>query len=302
MSYSIFYNKQFVKLERNNEVIPMVLLGDNNCFDAVGPNHKSGRRSRDWQCFRYYNDSPSPSIDPLTLIRNVNADLQKTVEEHRRRDGEEEVTEEDVRKRWGWYTSLAISGYHTSATSWKMWFGLFKNGIDKALTIEQLHDLGIHLYFHTYNDRSSPEAGLIRTEDEYFAELEKWEKWRSEGDKRSFSLSFSPHNDELILQRLRSLRKRAPKPKTQIEQDHCFVLTDGEYGLVKYTRRGYRYSYTKSQAKRYRTEAEAERRRKSLVENKFYKAEQWKVERIEGRFIFDVDLNKEEPVAPQALF
>jgi hypothetical protein len=76
--------------------------------------------------------------------------------------------------------------------------------------------------------------------------------------------------------------------KATVEQDHFFVLTDGYNGLVKYTRNGYRYSYNKDCGKRFRSEKDAETYRKSLLKANRYKADIWKVERIEGRAFFRI--------------
>lgn len=288
MSYEIIYGKQFVKLRRTREVIPIFLQGSNNCFD-IGRNGGNGRRARDWSNFRYFNRKSKLSEKPEIILKNLAADLNSYIRRHRGEDG---TKPRDIRDHFGYYASLAVGGGSCSDTSWNLYQSQFINGIRNALTVEELAKLGVTLYFHDVRGfRESPNGQPaqvdILTEQQYFVELNKWRAWQAISGK-GFWLSFHPLGTDEVLQRLRAPKRKAPREKSRVEQDHYFVLTSGYNGLVKYTRRGYQYSFSKGGGKRFRTEKEAENYRQQLVKKGRYKADIWKVERIEGTATFAV--------------
>jgi hypothetical protein len=254
MSYEIVYGKQFVKLRRTGEVIPMVLAGSNNCFDYPSYGHSRGRRARSWGNAPWYNRKGKISEKPEVIVRNLDAELNRRI--RNRYDKEDKPA--DVRNRFGYYAAVAISGRGTRGTSWNAWRSQFTNGIKNAVTIEQLAELGVHLYFSgsTWGDEPNdgmPQTVYLETEPQYFAELKKWRAWKgNNGNGRSFWLDFSPHDTDTVLD-----------------------------NLVKYTSRGYKYSFSQSGGRRFRTKKDAERYRQSLVKANRYKAEIWKVKRID---------------------
>jgi len=285
LSYEIIYGKQFVKLRRTREVIPMILAGSNNCYDCPSYGHSRGRRARDWSNAPWYNRKGKRlSEKPDIILKNLDAELNRRI----RNRYHKEDKPSDIRNRWGYYASVAISGRGTRGTSWNAWRSQFANGIKNALTIEELDKLGVHLYFCTITMGEQSTDGIpksvdIITEPQYFAELAKWRAWK-DGNGKSFYLGFHPHDTDTVLERLRrpnrEARRKAKRDKTPVQQDHYFVLTDGYNALVKYTRRGYRYSFSNTGGKRFSTNKEAESYRKRLLDRKAYKAEIWKVERI----------------------
>lgn len=288
MSYEIIYGKQFVRLRKTGEVVPMLLMGSNNCFDCPSYGHSRGRRARDWSNVPWYNRKGKISEKPEVIVKKLDAELNRRI--RNRHDKEDKPS--DIRDRWGYYASVAISGRGTRGTSWNAWRSQFTNGIRNSLSIEELDKLGIHLYFNTITmgDESTngiPQSVDITAEPQYFAELAKWRAWQN-GNGKSFWLGFHPYDIDEVLRRLRQPKRRPARERTNVEQDHYFVLTDGYSGLVKYTRNGYRYSYNKNGGKRFRTEEEAEAYRRRLVKYGLYKADIWKVERIEGHTAFTV--------------
>lgn len=285
MSYEIIYGKQFVKLRRTREVIPMLLAGSNNCYDYPSYGHSRGRRARDWSNDRYYNRKGKISEKPEIILNNIDAELRRRI---RDRSFPKEDKPADVRNRFGYFASIAISGRGTRGTSFNAYRSQYSNGIKTALTIEELDQLGVNPYFCTVTFGDQPTDGIpasvdLKTEAQYFEEMKKWRAWQN-GNGKSFYLGFHPHDTDTVLERLRvpgrKTRREARKEKTQVEQDHYFVLTDGYNNLVKYTRRGYRYSFSQSGGKRFRTEQEAEKYRQSLLKAMRYKAEIWKVKRV----------------------
>jgi len=285
LSYEIIYSKQFVKLRRTREVIPMVLMGSNNCYDYPTYGHSRGRRARSWGNAPWYNRKGKISEKPEVIVKNLDAELNRRI----RNRYHKEDKPSDIRNRWGYYASVAISGRGTRGTSWNAWRSQFTNGIKNALTIEELAEIGVHLYFNgsTWGDQPNdgmPQTVYLETEPQYFAELKNWRAWQ-DGNGKSFWLNFRPHDTDDVINSLRApsrkARREARREKTPVQQDHYFVLTDGYNNLVKYTRRGYRYSFSNSGGRRFKTDKEAEAYRKSLVKAMRYKAEIWKVKRID---------------------
>jgi len=285
LSYEIIYGKQFVKLRRTGEVIPMFLAGSNNCFEAGTYLNRNGRRTRDWSNDRYYNRKGKISEKPEVILKNLDAELRRRIRDRYHKEDKPA----DIRNRFGYYASVVVGGGYCSDTSWSLYRSQYANGIKTALTVEELAKLGVTLYFHDVSIRESPNGKPdqvdIMTEPQYFVELKKWRVWQAESGK-GFWLSFHPLGSDRVLERLRAPKRKAPKEKTRIEQDHYFVLTNGYNSLVKYIRNGYRYSFYKGGGKRFRTEKEAETYRQQLLKNGRYKADTWKVERIDSNATF----------------
>ena len=290
MSYDIIYSKQFVKLRKTREVIPMLLAGSNNCYE-IGLGGRNGRRVRSWDNLRYYNRKGKISEKPEFILKKLDAELSRRTREHLNYQKtnyprEEWVKPADISNRFGYYSSIVVGSGHCSDTSWDLYKSQFTNGIKKALTVEELDKLGVNLYISHYSYKEDspngkPESVDIKTEQEYFAEMKKWREW-SEKVGKMFYLSFSPSSTDRVLERLRSAKRKPPKEKTRVEQDHYFVLAGETGNLVKYTSRGYRYSYSSSGGKQFRTEQEAEKRRQELIKKNRYKADGWTVKRIDN--------------------
>jgi len=280
LSYDIIYGKQFVRLRRTSEVIPMLLAGSNNCYE-IGLGGRNGRRVRSWDNLRYYNRKGKISERPEIILKNLDAELNRIIRRHR---GDGETKPADIRNHFGYYASMVVGSGHCAGTSWNQYRGQFANGIRGALTIEELDTLGVNLYIQAFSGDSpngEPRTTCLKTEQEYFIEMKKWREWHASSNKM-FYLSFSPSSTDRVLERLRAPKRKAPKEKTQVEQDHYFNLNDGCSALIKYTSRGYRYSYSKTGGKRFRTKDDAEKYRKQLVDKRRHKADIWRVERIDS--------------------
>jgi len=290
LSYDIIYGKQVVKLRRTGEVIIMLLAGSNNCYE-VGQGGRSGRRVRDWEAHRFYNRKGKFSEKPEVILNNLDAELRRIIRRHK---GDGEAKPADIRNRFGYYSAIVVGSGHCGGTSWDKYRGLYANGIKRAITIEELDQLGVNLRFHPgyKSPNGYPDSMPLKTERDYFTEIKKWREWKDgdnstemiagmEFSRRSFYLSFLPSDTDTVSRRLRAPNRKEPREKTRVVQDYFFVLASGSYSLLKYTRRGYRYSFRKSGGKKFRTEKEAETYRKKIVTKKLHQADIWKVERIE---------------------
>lgn len=294
MSYDIIYNKQGIKLRRTGEVIIMLLSGPSNCFE-VGRGGRNGRRTRDWHAHTYFNRKDKLSEKPEIILRNLERDLNRTIRRDRSSYEENPPTPKQIKERYGYYIAISVGGGTCGDTSWPDFYGVYANAIKKALTIEQLNELGVNPYFSAYTPGQpdlpeKPASVNIATEKQYFEERKKWEAWK-EAANHGFFIAFSPVDTDVVLKRLKGTNGNRPaRAKTRVEQDHFYVLESKEDRgyLVKYTARRFYYTIYERSAKHFRTEEEAEKYRKSLVDRRLYKAEVWKVKRVEGSMVFYV--------------
>lgn len=145
MSYSIIYDQQFVKLS-NGKFIPMILSGDNNVYE-VGTRNRVGKRSRDWSCWYVHHNSVGIySADELiSYVNGVRESEIKNREERKKIEPDTDLYDD---KHFGWNTGLAVKGT-CRTTTFGNYKGVFVTGMRKALTIEQLKELGVTLYIGT---------------------------------------------------------------------------------------------------------------------------------------------------------
>ena len=145
------------------------------------------------------------------------------------------------------------------------------------------------MVFHAgYNSEIGyPSSVPLKTEREYFTEMKKWREWQGQNG-RSFHLTFIPSNTDRVVERIRASKRKAPGDKTTVEQDHYFVLAAQGYNLLKYTSRGYRYSFSQTGGKQFMTEKSAEKYRQQLLKNHRHNAEIWMVKRVDRATTFRV--------------
>lgn len=293
MSYDIFYGKQFIKLRKTGEVIPVLLSGSNNCFE-VGQGGRTGRRSRSWDSFRYYNRKGKLSEKPDVLLDNIDADLRKHIREYSKpKEYQEKAKPSDIRNHWGYYVAVVVGSGYCSDTSFPQWRNFFATGIKNALTVEELVEKRVYPMFTAYGNNGQPPSIPLLTEHGYFEELKKWKAWQESHPDHHFSLCFTPYDTDAVLERLR--KPKGPPPlKEQVQQDHFFTLAnDAGNALIKYTSRGFRFSWHLNGGQRFRTEADAEKRRKELLDKGRYKADTWKTKRIDEACTFSVKSENE---------
>ena len=132
MSYTILYAKQFIKVDDEN-VIPFMLMGDNNVYEGT-------KRARDWQRTHFFGKklvvSKKTIEDTIDNLRTESIErCNEYVEEY-----DDTWAYDD--SRFGYHVGIAISGKHTSKTTFKMFKNFYMNGVKNAKTIEELAKLG----------------------------------------------------------------------------------------------------------------------------------------------------------------
>jgi hypothetical protein len=280
MSYEIFYNKQFIKVD-DNRVIPMVEMGSNNCYEASGGN---ARRARDWHNSTAFNKDCN--------VITTNADLLAEIEKWQAdkfkgqyvSEGEEPSTEAEFNKRFGYHTLLAMYGKHTTTTSYGMFLGFFKAGIANAKTIEELAEKGIIFYLTVLNycEDKATEKGLeikdrvaFTSTEQMIAAIAEYEDYYRGTGVGYYISTRTGYAIESMQRQDRRAKKAALPKKEPIEVSEYYALkcltTTGYF--IKQSRRKYRYAFTPSGGKKFASEKEAIRYHKRMKNNGLFAVE-----------------------------
>ena len=234
MSFEIFYGKQFIKLSEN-EFVPMVIAGSNNCYEHVNGRE---RRERSWWNFTsFLKGSQFGSLE----------EMLKNVEEHR--ESLKNSSEEYDDKSFGYFASCAIAGKHTSGTTYGMFKGIFIDGCKKAKTVEELNEEGFYVCVKTgydYKNEIDYKSISVSNSEELksaIIELEEFTKSTSVG----FCISFSKNIDRFFSDRIRENKikkqnSQSEKEKKEVSEYFVFSYSNGYF--VKGTKRGFKYNYT----------------------------------------------------------
>lgn len=166
MSYSIIYDKQFIKIE--DKYLPIVLSGDSNLYEGYG---KSERRVRNFHTlvhnrgekFLYTKD------ELIDFCSNHRKDLIKNSNDY-----------ED--KNFGFHSGIAIGGRSTLNTTYGNYKGIFVDGCKKALTIEQLNSYpsNINVSLRSYTGTFFKYASNTNEVKKIIQDALDWEKEHNE--------------------------------------------------------------------------------------------------------------------------
>lgn len=276
MSYEIIYNRLFVKLEKDNipVFIPMLYWGSNNCTQISSRGREI--RERSWSNMKFVTGGKTFATeeDILKLIDDYRLEKIKGSEESAKQWNDNSFLYDD--KRFGWHASIALYGRGTSGTSFTSWRNLFKIGMEKAMTVEELLNEGVNVTLHvsTYSADEIKKAGLQVKEDVTFTSteqavevIEKYEAYYKDVAPDCLYVRFgSEWSVERLLQRKRKENKRGHKEKKRVEVESYFVLGNKHGFFVKYTKWGYKYSYSTDSymVKKFLTAKEAEKKLKKM--------------------------------------
>jgi hypothetical protein len=276
MSYEIVYDKMFIKAEKDNKVVffPMLYMGSNNCYQFDRSNR--GRRERSW-CNLTYILKGKRFGTLEEILANVEAERQRLIERNEAEKKECEAKNDMgwftpySDERWGYFTAVSFGGGCKS--TFGQYKGLFTTGCRKALTVEELKEFGVNVNIHSYiysdeNKKKYEEAGrhqidiTPKTSKELIETLDMLEDYEKEFPYVSLYVSIDA--DEMDMKRIR--REKFPKAKPEIVDTtnlpEFYVIKDVSTGnfIMKFTRRGYRYShYGSSWCKRFSDKKKAER-------------------------------------------
>ena len=266
MSSEIIYGKQFVKLT-DQLYVPMLLSGSSNCTEF---NMSSGRtrRERHWGTWLFTKGLIMTT--PTMIVKRIELMIKELVERYK-----DEETEEETLKNFGFHEAIRLRGGKNSA---KDFIALGKNGIKGALTIEELHNMHIHLRFGFYDayitniNPPLPRLPQITTNEEFFNQygiVKEYIETAVGTDitdhkerKLSFFVDFDQYSADEVLKKIRHSKRKYP---VRVEYQnttvpHFYQLMDND-GRVLYKRKRWGYSYTtdKGVGKIFLNEKEAER-------------------------------------------
>lgn len=281
MSYSILYNKLFVKVSENL-YIPMILCGDNNVYES------NRKRARSWYNHSYFTER-SIWASSETILGNIDRIRQERIEADNRNNEESDKYQD---KRFGWHEGVAIYGKHTTGTTFGMYRNFYKTGIERALTIEQLLEkrvsLHMKLYFWKSEDITSkgkeikPEVTFTSTEH-LIDTVNEWMEYYGEMSDR---ITLFYYDDWSIEEITKSQNKKRTKSKKEWVESKSFFALKSDVGyFIKNIKHGYRYSYNPVGGKKFMTEKEAETFRKRMKNG-----EQFKVEPCENHYTVSVQV------------
>jgi hypothetical protein len=253
MSWDILYNRQFVKV--NDTVIPMILSGSNNCYE-ISRNGGNGRRARDWWRHRYYLEGGALGIKPEDLEKKLDNELESYVERYK-----DEADRDKIIKSWGYYTAIRVRTSFSS--TFNQYKAFYMNGCKEAMSVEDLVKEGVYISIgvYRYEDKDILKKGLeilpTVTVDTTEALIETYERYVAYYGHDIVMVNF--HNEYAVERMIKRLRGKKNKPKNYVETNEFFVLKAiGEYRYyIKGIKRGYRYSFSESGAKKFLTEKKA---------------------------------------------
>lgn len=192
MSYTILYDKQFIKAEKNGEEVffPMVYGGSNNCYECT--NSTRGRRERNWFLMSRFSDNKKYGTLE-EMIACVEAEREEVIKsnelsnKHYAKMGKESWCENYSDSQFGYFVALAINGA-TRTTSFGKYKGLFVTGCRKALTVEELKEfhVNVKIRIHIFDEETEKkfkEAGkeqktyYPKTSNELIEVLEEVEEY-----------------------------------------------------------------------------------------------------------------------------
>ena len=245
MSYEIIYDKQFIKVK--DSYVPMVLSGSSNCYE-YGNNGKE-RRARSWFPFRLSNNL---FINNEIAKRYWEDSCNDIVDRYIERFNDRKNFMDEVKSSFGYYTGIYING--NRKTTYGNINGIFKTGIEKALTIEQLKEVNVNVivksgYISSDNKDIKPFSKVVDNEDQFFDAVKECEEYLK-NTKISTTVEFSGMYDDKPKYIRRKFFPKKPKELVKTNTIHNIITSNGAY-VYKSTRGGYNYTYHKGSAKMY---------------------------------------------------
>ena len=261
MSYEIYYDKAFIKVN-DNTYIPFLETGSNNCYQS-GKSGRFDKRERNW-----YNDTFFTEGEVMQTKNNILLKIDKfrqglidsNIEYNTAHP--EYNNDSYTDNRFGYYAGCTKYGSGTTKFTFKMFQNIYLNGFKEALTIEEYAAKGITFFINLseYNRKDIEKAGLefkdsvaFKSTEQMIDTIIEWEQYY----KRDFGFSIRTYSDYSI-KNLKPYQKRERKAKEYKEVDKYYIIdckgTGFFYKLKNY---GFKYVMDSSSAKKFISEAKA---------------------------------------------
>lgn len=242
MSYSIVYNKQFLKID--GKIIPLVLYGSNNCYDVL-PNGRQ-RRERQWYSL-YFNGTNEQ-------IAATEAEIMERVKSYC--DGGE--YQEHFMQNGKWIDDKGLIRF-------------IQNGIKNAKTIEELKEdyffRGMYGYFSVWKemDNTIESRFEIHSSDDLRKFLDAaQDRLDRRTDKEGIYICLHYYNEKF-----ESRVKPDRKQKERLTDYFAIKVGDYDSYLVKLTSRRIKHTSLCKLTKQFKTEKEANKYMEKLIEKGF---------------------------------
>lgn len=280
MSYSIFYDKAFVKLS-DGRYLPFVLSGCNNVYSCHG---NGTRRARDWQMFLPNLGGTRIGTEEqlLSAMEDWRRERIETNEEnnkYRIETGRPEWCDDYTDKRFGYYAGVAVYGKTTHTTTYNDLVNFVKQGIKYAITIEQMKALGkgIYLEVSRWCDNAKKhnvtDKVFVKDEQHFLQEFDRFHSMYTL-DGINFYVCITAGEYEDLSKSVKrnyfpeSWVKRLPAPpKPQVEVDHFYTIMFGENFFYKSSRRAVWYDQMRPRLK-FKTEKQALSKLNKIADNR----------------------------------
>lgn len=249
MSYTIVYNRQFLKID--DKIIPLVLYGSNNCYEVTSSGKE--RRERDWDAM-YLGHNKTIAITENKLMKLIEDCCDGAYQEHFMRNNK-------------WVDDKGLIRF-------------FQNGIKNAKTIEEMNEeyyfSGLQGYFSVWkhmNNTIENKVEINSSEDlrEFLSAVQKRLDNKTVNEEIYFCLRYY---DEEFKSRIQKERK----PKERLA-DYYAIKVNGYSYLVQLTKTRIKYCSLCNKTKQFKTEKEASKYIEKL-KNRF--AATFEVEHIVG--------------------
>jgi hypothetical protein len=242
MSYSIVYNKQFLKIDR--KIIPLVLYGSNNCYEPLSNGRQ--RRERQWHSL-YFNGGNEQ-------IAATEAEIMEKVKSYC--DGGE--YQEHFMQNGKWVDDKGLIRF-------------MQNGIKNAKTIEELKEdyffRGIQGYFSVWKgmDNTIENVVNIYSSDDLRKFMDAAQDRLTKRTEKEEIYSCLHYYNEKFKSRVK------PETKSKERLTDYFAIKIGNYDsyLVKITSRRIRHTSLCNLTKQFKTEKEANKYVEKLIEKGF---------------------------------
>lgn len=273
MSYSILYNKLFVKVT-DETYIPMIQSGDNNVYES------DRKRARSWWNQRYVTGGPiwasaETILSTIDRIREERiASNKRYIEQNLLEDGDQFDD-----KRFGWHEGIAIYGKGTTGTTFGMYRNFYKSGIERALTVEQLLEKGIQLRMklYCYRPEDVTDKGKEIKPDVTFTSTEHLvstvNEWTDYYGEMSDRITLWYWDDWNIKNLTKSQSRKTKRERTYVQSKSFWVLKAPTGYFVKNLKHGYKYSFTATGGKLFPDQSKAATFKKRMKNGEMFEVE-----------------------------
>lgn len=266
MSYSILYNRQFVKVA-DDLFIPMIEGGDNNVYES------NKKRARSWYNHRYVTDG-AVWASSGTILSSIDKIREERIASNLRSVSAGFLGQGDLYndKNFGWHEGIALYGRRTTGTTFSMYRNFYKSGIERALTVEGLLEKGVTLHMKIYYwkpEDITSKGKEIRYDVQFTSTenlVESVNDWVEYYGDMADRIVLYYRDNWALTELIKSQAKKKAKKQDWVETNTYYVLegtnggkgTNGGSGyFIKATARGYKYAYTSTGAKKFLTEKAA---------------------------------------------